>query len=77
MSGTFVLSGYIDAETYERREPSWEPDDEYVEVDTATVAARAWLSHQSSAAQVEVIELEGRVGRVKRVVDPRGIEEIS
>lgn len=77
MPGTFVLSGYVDLDAYDNRTPSWEPDAEYRDLDAATAAAREWVVNQSSSAQVEVVEVERGMGRVKRVVDHHGIEEIE
>ncbi len=73
----FVLSGYDTASAYEQREPSWEPDDEFPDIDSATAAAISWRAGQPTAAQVEVVEVVRSEGRVRRVVDETGIEEIA
>ncbi len=78
MIGTFVLCGFAGVEAYERRTPSWEPDTRFHEPrcrDSSGDVAR--LVTQSSAAQVEVIELVGNDGHVRRLVDQGGTEQIG
>lgn len=77
MAQGFVLSGFADERSYSDREPSWEPEDEYSDVEQATTAAQAWLIAQASVAQVEVIELTGNEGHVRRVVGQGGVEDIG
>ena len=72
----FVLSGYETVSSYEAREPTWEPDDEFADIDAATAAARTWLAEKAHAAQVEVIEVVSSSGRVRRVVTATGVEAI-
>ena len=72
----FVLSGFESMSSYDDRKPTWEPDDEFEDIEAACSIARTWLGGQSQAAQVEVIEVVGNSGRVRRIVTVAGVEEV-
>jgi hypothetical protein len=71
-----VLTGFATLEAYEQREPSWESDEVFDSVEAATRAARSWVDATGPDAQVEVIELRRRRGKVVRVVTAAGDEDI-
>jgi hypothetical protein len=73
---TLVLSGFETTDAYERREATWEPDDEFETIEGATTAAQAWVSSRPHA-QVEVIDLRGHQGLVRRVVTQTAVEDIT
>jgi hypothetical protein len=75
-NATYVVSGFASLMDYDAREPSWEADRAFDDVEAATEAARAWLAEQNADAQVEAIREQGREGVVVRVVSQAGVDEI-
>jgi hypothetical protein len=73
----YVLSGYASADEYEARAPSWEPADQHADVDSALLAAQVWQGSAGIDSTVEVVRMEGDIGRVVRVVDRNGVERIA
>ncbi len=73
----FWLSGFRTVEAYEAREPDWECDDTFGDLDAATEAARLWVEAAGSEAQVEVLDGLGNVAEVRRIVMVSGVEDMS
>ncbi|MGW5365189.1 hypothetical protein [Actinopolymorpha pittospori] len=74
---TFVLAGFTTQDAYERRAPDWEPPDTFDSLDAATAAARSWIEATSPQAQVEVMQLGRRAGKVLRVVTADGHDDAA
>jgi hypothetical protein len=73
----YVLAGYETERAYGSRRPTWEPAQEYAELESAVAAGKRWLREQP-LGQVEVIELlSAHTAEVVRVVTPRGVEVID
>ncbi|HWM15470.1 MAG TPA: hypothetical protein VNP97_02665 [Microbacterium sp.] len=73
----FVLAGYESDTAYTSRQPSWEPAQDYEELESAVAAGQRWL-RERPLGQVEVIELlTADSAVVVRVVTPLGVEVIE
>lgn len=62
---------------FERRQPIWEPDQQWPTIEAATDAARAWLASRGSDAIVEVQRTQGSNAVVVRVISATGVEDIE
>jgi MFS family permease len=71
---TLVLTGFASTDTYRDRQPAWEPESTFNSLTDAELEARRWLAKQGAGAQVEVIRLLGRQGKIVEVVTQAGIE---
>ena len=73
----YVLAGYERDTAYASRQPTWEPAQEYGELDSAVAAGQRWLQERP-LGQVEVIALlSADTAVVVRVVTPQGVEVID
>ena len=72
----FVLTGFENTAAYDARSPSWEPDNEYLDAALCDRSRSELARDQLPQAQVEVIEVAGKTGRVMRIVTGEGFEDI-
>ncbi len=73
---SFVLSGFSSEDGYNDRVTVFESDESFVDVDSATLAARSWL-HSNTNGVVEIVEIAGKRGHVRRIVTSAGVEDIG